>query len=558
MDVLWTPPKAPPDPNIRTAYLSDVHAEDDSGKVFRQRFQLLAPIGFGATAAVYRALDLETKSDVAVKILYKNLRDDAEALRHFAQEGRLAARIIHPHLLRAHFFGQSRRAPFIVFELVAGASLTQIAALRPVPWRRLAVIVLQVLDALAKLHEEGVIHGDIQPENVIVQQTTLGHDFAKVIDLGFASARGCSRLTQAAEPPAEIHGTASFIAPERLAGLDPDGRADLYSVGALMYFLLTTRLVPDISNAPEQLGVPAPSIMAPGARIPHAIDVVVMRALSDVDDRYPTAAAMAEALAAALAQPEAQSAAAIDSEASLPVVIDIGVLPLASAPGASIAADLQVPAVVVPLASTPATSIAADMQTRPLEAPTSKDPQDTLSPELSTTALLGSLPRQPPSRAPLVVSLCVGIALGFVGLAALWRASAAFDSGRIVAEQAMNSASPPEADSAMFRRPAPEPSGLNLLPAAPPPPEYKATTTPPKDQAKRRIDPRVAKVRSAIHRCKPLVPFSDRTVTVEADSGGRTLILFSGRVAPGDFGRCVGQVAARTKIADGEQLSFKL
>ena len=554
MNVLWTPPKAPPDPNIRTAYLSDVHAEDDSGKVLCQRFKLLAPIGFGATAAVYRAIDLETKSDVAVKILYKNLRDDAEALRYFAQEGRLAARIIHPHLLRAHFFGQRRRAPFIVFELVPGTSLTQIAALRPIPWRRLAAIVLQVLDALAKLHEEGVIHGDIQPENVIVQQTTLGHDFAKVIDLGFASARGCSRLTQAAEPPAEVHGTASFIAPERLAGLEPDGRADLYSVGALMYFLLTTRLVPDISNAPDQLGVPAPSIMAPGARIPRAIDVVVMRALSDVDDRYPTAAAMAEALAAALAQPEVPPPAVVSSEASLPGVIDL-VAPLASAPVASIA-DMARPD-EAPWGSTPAASIVADMQTPPVEAPTSKDPEDTLSPEVPT-ALLGSMPRQPPARAPLVVSLCVGVALGFVGLAALWRASAAFDSGHIVSEQAMNSASPPEADSAMFRRPAPDQSGINLLPAAPSPPEYKATTTPPKDQAKRRSDPRVAKVRSAIHRCKPLVPFSDRTVTVEADSGGKTLILFSGREAPGDFGRCVGEVAARTKIADGERLSFKL
>jgi len=557
MDVLWTPPKAPPDPNIRTAYLSDVSAEDDTGKVLCQRFKLIAPIGFGATAAVYRALDLETKSDVAVKILYKNLRDDAEALRYFAQEGRLAARIIHPHLLRAHFFGQRRRAPFIVFELVPGTSLTQIAALRPIPWRRLAAIVLQVLDALAKLHEEGVVHGDIQPENVIVQQTTLGHDFAKVIDLGFASARGCSRLTQAAEPPAEVHGTASFIAPERLAGLEPDGRADLYSVGALMYFLLTTRIVPDISNAPEQLGVPAPSIMAPGARIPHAIDVVVMRALSDVDDRYPTAAAMAEALAAALAQPEAPPAAVINSEASLPGVIDIGVVPLASAPAASLAADMQAPPVVAPLASAPAASVFADMQAPPVVALTMEEPVHTLSPAVST-ALLGNMPRQRPARAPIVVSLCVGVALGFAGLAALWRASAAFDGGHMVAEQAMNSASPPEADSAMFRRPAPEQSGLNLLPAAPPPPEYKATIVPPKDQAKRRSDPRVAKVRSAIYRCKPLVPFSDRTVTVEADPGGKTRILFSGREAPGDFGRCVGQVAARTKIADGERLSFKL
>jgi len=71
-------------------------------------------------------------------------------------------------------------------------------------------------------------------------------------------------------------------------------------------------------------------------------------------------------------------------------------------------------------------------------------------------------------------------------------------------------------------------------------------------------DPRVAKVRTAINRCKPLVPFSESTVTVKADPAGKTLILFSGREAPGDFGRCVGQIAARTKLAEGERLSFKL
>jgi serine/threonine protein kinase len=309
MDVLWTPPKAKPDPNIRTAYMSDVSVEDDTGQVLCKRFELLAPIGFGATAAVYRALDRETKSEVAVKILYKSLRDDAEALRYFAQEG------------RSRPASSTRTCCARTTSASAGAPPSSSSSWSPAPrsprsppcaryrGAASAVIVLQVLDALAKLHEEGVLHGDIQPENVIVQQTTLGHDFAKVIDLGFASARGCSRLTQAAEPPAEVHGTASFIAPERLAGLDPDGRADLYSVGALMYFLLTTRPVPDISNAPEELGIPAPSIMAPGARIPHAIDVIVMRALSDVDDRYPNAAAMAQALGDALAQPEAPPAA---------------------------------------------------------------------------------------------------------------------------------------------------------------------------------------------------------------------------------------------------------
>jgi hypothetical protein len=122
----------------------------------------------------------------------------------------------------------------------------------------------------------------------------------------------------------------------------------------------------------------------------------------------------------------------------------------------------------------------------------------------------------------------------------------------------MNSASPPEADSAMFRRPAPEPSGLNLLPAAPPTPEYKATTyrrRPRRSAAATLASPRFAARSIAASRWSRS---RTGTVTVEADPGGKTMILFSGREAPGDFGRCVGEVAARTKIADGERLSFKL
>ena len=533
MDVLWIRPKAQPDPNIRTAYMTDVGAQDDTGQVLCRRFKLLAPIGFGATAAVYRALDLETKSEVAVKILYKSLRDDAEARRYFAQEGRLAARIVHPHLLRAHYSAQRRGAPFIVFELVPGTSLTQSAALRPIPWRRLGTIVLQVLDALAKLHEEGVLHGDIQPENVIVQKTTLGHDFAKVIDLGFASARGCSRLTQAAEPPAEVHGTPSFIAPERLAGLEPDGRADLYSVGALLYFLLTTRTVPDITNAPEELGIPAPSVMAPGARIPHAIDVIVMRALSDVDDRYPNAATMAQALGDALAQPDAPPA-----ETPPPAAVNV----------------IDVPAI---LPVVPASSV-AEVPILPVAVPVREEPEHKPSGELS--AVFREDVARPPTRAPLVISLGIGVVVGVAGLAALWRVGAAFEDGHLIAEQAMNSAPPPETDPVVFRRSAPAPAiplAPDLLPAVPPAPHYAATTEAPSGKLKRE-NPRVARLRRAIYRCKPLVPYSKSTVTVESDADGKTMILFSGRDAQGDFGRCVGDVAARTELAEGERLRFKL
>jgi len=525
MDVLWTPPKAKADPNIRTAYLTDARVEDDTGQVLCKRFELIASIGFGATAAVYRALDLETKSEVAVKILYKSLRKDAEALRYFAQEGKLAARIVHPHLLRAHYYGKLRGKPFIVFELVPGTSLSQVAAMRPMPWRRLATIVMQVLDALAKLHAEGVIHGDMQPENVIVQQTTLGHDFAKVIDLGFASARGCSRLTQAAEPPAEIHGTAGFIAPERLAGLDPDGRADLYSVGALMYFLLTTRPVPDISLAPEELGIPAPSIMAPGARIPHAIDVIVMRALSDVDDRYPTAAAMAQAIGEAITQSDL-AATVIDLPRATQAVTAVPIIPVAA-----IEVTEALPVVLAAVEPAPAPS----------------------------PAFLVDVTHQVATRTPVAVGLVVGLVLCMIAVAALWQVGAALGGGDLSADQAMNSAALPGTEAAVFRHPAPPPAAPNLLPpAVPVAPESTPTVSKTGSKSQQDDDPRVSEVRRAINRCRPLVPFSRSTITVRPSPSGKTLIRFGGHEARGELGLCVAQIAARTKLASGEQLSFKL
>jgi serine/threonine protein kinase len=409
------------------------------------------------------------------------------------------------------------------------------------------LIVLQVLDALAELHEESVIHGDIQPENVIVQQTTLGQDYAKVIDLGFASARGCSRLTLAPEPPSEIHGTSGFIAPERLAGLEPDARADLYSVGAMMYFLLTTRPVPDISLAPDELGIPAPSIMAPGARIPLAIDAIVMRALSDVDDRFPNAAAMAGALRDALAQPEAPPAVTAPESQPEPRRR----AGAATCSGARPRPCCRSPTTWASLHRHRRSPVSIDDQA-PVEAdeeqPEDRSPMMLVSPAGSP----GDLPhgrRTSPA-------LCIGVLLCFAAIGALWRVGAALD-GPLVAEQAMNTAPSQETSSATVPRPAPDrPPAPALLPPTPPEPIYKPVTTP---KISNNVgDSRVTRVRREIRRCKPLLPFSKSKVTVEADTDGQTQILFGGRTADGEFGRCVGKVAARTRVARDERLSFNL
>jgi serine/threonine-protein kinase len=537
MDVRWTPPKARPDPAVEVAEVELDNVDDESGKIVARRFKLIAPLGFGATAAVYRATDLETKGEVAVKLLHKFLRDDPEACRYFAQEGRLTARITHPHLLRAHFYGARRGAPFIVFELVPGVSLNQMAAMRPMPWRRLAAIMTQVLDALAQLHEEGVVHGDIQPENIIVQQTALGLDFAKVIDLGFASARSCRRLTQAAEPAKEIHAAAGFIAPERLAGLEPDARADLYSVGAVMYYMLTTRPVPDISLAPDELGVPTPSVMAPGARIPVAIDAIVMRALSDVDDRFQSAAEMAEALRMALAHVDAPRLATE--------------LPPSPSPSA-----------VAALASAEATAMApAVVQQENTEAAV-EDDRGPVVPDVILER------RHMVGRGWLAFSMGAGVMLGALGLAGLWRVGEAPRGVHATAEQAMNTAQrAPEAITSRVGRasgrpdsePPPGPPSLPP-PTVLPEPTYKTTVSSSLVAEKTTAKPetRAQRVRRSIHRCRPVMPFAESKVVVQADVAGETVILFNGREAMGQFGDCVDRIADRMRLSPGEQIKFQL
>jgi hypothetical protein len=151
--------------------------------------------------------------------------------------------------------------------------------------------------------------------------------------------------------------------------------------------------------------------------------------------------------------------------------------------------------------------------------------------------------------------VCTGLVLCLAALGVVWRVSTAQD-GFSVATQAMNTASPAETNTAAIHRPPPtaRPASLPLPPS--PEPDY-TPVTPPKT-IKKKGDSRVSRVRSQILRCKPLLPFSKSTVTVEADRDGQTRIHFSGHEARGDFGRCVGRVAAQTKLAHDERLAFKL
>ncbi len=289
---VWVRPRLVPDPEVAVFYFGDRAAEDETGVVLQGKFELLGPIAWGGMAAVYKARNRETKALCAVKVLYPGAREHVASL--FGQEGRLATRIRSPHLIRANAFGEDDGRSFIVFDFVQGEVLAGMYFIQLMPWRELLRVVLQVLDALAALHRRGIVHRDVKPDNVIVEKKLGDEVHVTLLDLGCASVPPDRRLTGAPEPAREVYGTGGFIAPELLAGLPPEPRNDLYSVGALMYLKLTTQAVPDISAAPEVMEIPPPRAFVP--TIPAGVDDIVMRALSDVEARFQSAEVMAEAI----------------------------------------------------------------------------------------------------------------------------------------------------------------------------------------------------------------------------------------------------------------------
>ncbi len=249
---------------------------------------------------------------------------------NFGQEGRLAAQLYNPHLVRAHHFGVDEGRPFIVFDLVPGRSLPGLYFKQPMPWRELCEVVLGLLDALSTMHIQGIVHRDVKPDNVVVWRRPNHPDHVTLLDVGFAAVPPERNMTNAPEPTRMVFGTYGYIAPELFAGHLPDPRSDLYSVGALMYEMLTSLPVTDLGNAPEILAIAPPRVVAPGADIPEAVEDVVMQALSDIEARFQSATAMAAAIREALAP---AVAGVVPTEIAVPVSVPVPVEVHTSAPG---------------------------------------------------------------------------------------------------------------------------------------------------------------------------------------------------------------------------------
>jgi serine/threonine protein kinase len=276
------------------------------GDLLEGRYELEVPLGAGGTARVFRALDRTTKATVAVKVMDPEL-EGTDTVAYFTQEARLAARIRDPHLIAALHFGEDAGRRFIVFDYMVGAVPLRVLAERGrLAPRRVCVVALQVLYGLQALHRAGVVHGDVSLNNCLWREHEGPRDEVLLIDLGRAWIRPpCPAVSGGPTSPPEGQGTPGYTAPEILLEADADHRADLWSVGAIMYALLTAREV-DLGEceSEELLDVPPPRALL--RSIPKAVDAVVKRSLlAPPSERYPSAAAMIAELQAVLAQLDA-------------------------------------------------------------------------------------------------------------------------------------------------------------------------------------------------------------------------------------------------------------
>jgi hypothetical protein len=258
------------------------------------RYAIEAEVGRGTMGVVYRARDTVLERTVALKTIggFALAGDMAAFEKRFLNEARVAAALSHPHIVAVHDFGRDDATGtlFIALEYLEGETLDQVVRRGPLEWTTACRIVAAIARALHAAHARGFVHRDVKPANVMVLPTGE----AKLMDFGIAHLPS-SDLTHAGE----VFGTPSNMSPEQAAGDPLDGRSDLFSLGTVLYHLLTGRRAFTGENLPKVLAAVTHDTPAPpsGKTVPRALDDVMARALAKAPGaRYQTGAEMAEDL----------------------------------------------------------------------------------------------------------------------------------------------------------------------------------------------------------------------------------------------------------------------
>lgn len=275
---------------------------DLEGKILGNRYEIIEKIGNGGMATVYKSKDRVLNRYVAVKILRDEFTTDEEFIKRFRIEAQSAASLTHPNIVSIFDVGNEGSLYYIVMELIKGKTLKEIITEEngPLPWKWSLNVVTQIASALETAHKNNIVHRDIKPHNIIITEDGI----AKVTDFGIAKAVSNSTITAFGTTIGSVH----YFSPEHARGGFTDEKSDLYSLGVVMYEMLTGK-VPFDADTPVSVALkhmqeePKPPIEV-NPNIPSAVNDIIMKALrKDVNLRYQNATAMLLDLKRALKEP---------------------------------------------------------------------------------------------------------------------------------------------------------------------------------------------------------------------------------------------------------------
>ena len=261
------------------------HAGDLSGRVLGEKYVMLKPLGRGGMGSVYLAKHRVLDKMVAVKVVHLGLADNPRALRRFYDEARNAGRLEHPHNVKVFDFGhEDQGLTYLVMEIVRGQPLYSLGF--PISSRRALKMTLQICGALEEAHSLGLVHRDLKPNNVMVTKVD-GRDYARVLDYGIAkSYDGSTSLTRSGA----IIGTPEYLSPEQASGEDVDRRSDIYSLGVMLYEMVTGKLPFQATSAMGQVYAhihTEPSPPSEISEIPEEVEALILSCLAKQREERP-------------------------------------------------------------------------------------------------------------------------------------------------------------------------------------------------------------------------------------------------------------------------------
>jgi serine/threonine protein kinase/tetratricopeptide (TPR) repeat protein/class 3 adenylate cyclase len=276
------------------------------GRKLHGTIEIIRRIGEGGMGYVYEAYQAHLERRLAVKVMTPEHARNPVASEYFIREAKSASRLRHPNIIQIIDFGkEDDETLFLAMEFIPGRPLTDILAEEfPLTPKRVANILTQTLSGLEEAHAQGIVHRDLKPDNLMVERTRSKEDFVKILDFGIAHLRSSEAKAGPLTQQGAVIGTPHYMSPEQARGDRVDARSDLFSIGIILYEMITGELpftgrsMPEILISIMRDDPIAPSSKNPSIQIDPVLESICLRALKrEPELRYPTSRAFIEALA---------------------------------------------------------------------------------------------------------------------------------------------------------------------------------------------------------------------------------------------------------------------